>query len=142
MKKLIGVVVLLLSACASPRPSAEGEAVCAVTAPNDAGYGTTFSPAVGTCTWVAGATVAMQCTQKVCYNVQGAIVKFSDGGIPSGPVASCTGDAGVPPDLAVDFTTNPDPYLIYLSPNEKQITVQASTTTTTCTFAKSPRVIR
>lgn len=94
---------------------------CSVTFTTGAA-GTTASPSSGTCSWVAGATVLMQCDQAVYYTASGT--------------ATAT-------DFIADFVANKDQVILYLnsSPNEtqKNISVLGVSASGTCKFAKTNR---
>lgn len=77
--------------------------------------GTTATPSAGTCSWGLGATILMQCDQAVYWTQA------------PGATASAT-------DFKVDFTANSDPYIAYLSPNSKTISVLGVTAAGTCKF--------
>jgi len=75
----------------------------------------TATPTSGTCSWAKGAIVAMQCPNLVVYYD------------PNGTATTS--------DILVDFTANPDPYLIDLRASESTISVRTSSGTGTCVFA-------
>lgn len=107
---LVGVVLLGFSAQAAGE-----DRQCSVTFTN-AVAGTTASPTAGTCAWSYGATVLMQCDQAVYFSQTGT--------------ATAT-------DFKVDFTSNSDPYIVYLSPNQKTITFLGVSASGTCKFGAS-----
>ena len=88
---------------------------CSVTF-TSASAGTTASPTSGTCLWLPGATVLMQCDQDVYFSQTGT--------------ATST-------DFKVAFTSNSDPYIVYLSPNQKVITFLGVSASGTCKFGAS-----
>lgn len=105
--------------------------VCAI--PVTVGTTTTQSPFYGSCLWANGATVLMQCT--------------NDGGTTGIDVfVTSSVDAGaVYPTAAspstgqlVQFTTNSDPYILYLGTREQIVSVYG-TTLGMCKFSPSPR---
>ena len=112
MKNLALVVALLVSLTAS---AAGEDRVCSVTFTAGAA-GTTASPTSGTCTWSYGATVLMQCDQDVYFS----------------QTATATST-----DFKIAFTSNSDPYIIYLGPNNKTITFLGVTTSGTCKLGPS-----
>ncbi len=109
MKRPIAIILAVLTFGALAH--AEGDVVC-VMSPN----GTTASLTIqgdggSACSWVAGATIAVQCPNaKVCYKPDG-------------------GAAVTTRDLCMNFLTasgSPDPYLISLSPSQKNISLIAA----------------
>lgn len=97
---------------------------CSVTFTNVTA-GTTATPSTGTCSWARGSTLLMQCD---------AAVYFS-----STATATAT-------DFKVDFTVNPDPYIIYQLDSggssgllAKDVSVLGVTASGTCKFAKTNR---
>lgn len=104
---LLGLVLL-----GSAAQAAGEDRQCSVTFTAGAA-GTTATPSAGTCSWLAGATVLMQCDQAVYWSQTGT--------------ATAT-------DFKVDFVSNADPYIVYLSPNAKAISVLGVTASGTCKF--------
>lgn len=88
---------------------------CSVTFTN-AAAGTSAAPTAGTCGWLPGAVVLLQCDQDVYFSQTGT--------------ATST-------DFLVKFTVNSDPYLVYLGPNQKTITFLGVTASGTCKLGGS-----
>jgi hypothetical protein len=100
----------------------------------------TKMPTTGTCSWGQGANVLMQCTTDVYINTQGhtpsGVVNhlgawYYDGGV--------EGSAATSSDQRVDFTSNTDPYPIYLDNGDQHISVLAVTSAGTCKFMTTKR---
>ena len=118
---LLAVVVAAAAVFLPPREAqAEGAVICIVGV-DSAGAHDTMEPFTdgGTnCNWGAGASVGMQCPDLVvCYD-PAARERFEDGGRQTGGRAATT--AG---DLCVDFVSNPDPYVINLNSQERNISL-------------------
>ena len=78
--------------------------------------GTTASPTSGTCGWLPGAVVLLQCDQDVYFSQTGTATNT---------------------DFQVKFTANADPYLVYLGPNQKVITFLGVSASGTCKLGGS-----
>lgn len=118
MKLLKYIAVLAL--CFAVPTQADELRQCSVTFTNSVA-GTTSAPTTGTCSWIAGATVAMQCDQAVYYN--------ADKSATTGGATTATSV-----DFSVDFTANSDPYIIVLAGNAKHISILGVSTSGTCKF--------
>ncbi len=128
---------------------AEGEVVCTINVSSSFAVDTQKVTDGGlTCPWAAGSAVIMQCPNvEVCYD-PAAPNRLSDGGLPQtfvrlteadgglgptdggtladGGVISTTADMGpvaTTSDLCVSFVSSPDPILIGLNPNQKNISL-------------------
>ena len=113
---LLALVCLL----APPAYALGDDRLCSVTFTSGVA-GTTASPSSGTCSWVAGSTLLMQCDQDVYFSSSG------------------TATAN---DFQVKFTVNSDPYLIYqLETNnlQRNVSVLGVTASGTCKFGKTNR---
>lgn len=88
---------------------------CSVTFTN-AAAGTTATPTSGTCSWNYGATVLLQCDQDVYFSQTGTATSN---------------------DFKIAFTSNSDPYIVYLSPNQKTITFLGVSASGTCKLGAS-----
>lgn len=114
------LVFTLLFALSAP---AAEPVVCSIT--TDATSKTTASPTTGTCSWVAGSTVLVQCDQDVYLD------STTVGITP--PTAAST-------DTLFSFSSNKDPIPVYLESRDKVIAVTQVTTAGTCKFMTvSPR---
>jgi len=113
MRSLFAVAALLALSVSASEP-----VVCAIT--TDGTSKTTAAPTTGTCTWVAGSTVLVTCTQDVYLDSTTTAV-----GTP--PVASST-------DQPIVFAGNQDPVKVYLEPRDKVIAVTQVTTAGSCKF--------
>lgn len=112
MKRLALFAVVLLSLTTF---GAGEDRQCSITFTN-AVAGTTAAPTAGTCSWQPGAVLLMQCDQDVYFSQTGT--------------ATST-------DFQVKFTSNSDPYLIYLGPNQKVVTFLGVSASGTCKFGAS-----
>lgn len=87
------------------------------------------------CTWAAGSNVMMECTSSVYYRTHGVPVRYADGGTEV-TAANST-------NQVVAFNENPqlrqDPYIVYLEPNEKYISVMGVVDAGSCNFAITKR---
>ncbi len=108
---------------------AEGDVVCVITVNTASASLTTQADGGSSCSWVNGATVAVECPNaKVCYK-------------PDGGAAVATRD------LCMNFLTasgNPDPYLISLASSQKTFSMIAAEigdggTTTNCKLGLTTR---
>ena len=94
--------------------------VCTVTTSTSTAA-TTGTCATGTDTpWTKGSVVLMQCTTDVYIDFNGL------------------GDA-TSADQRVDFSSNSDPYIIYLGNNDKHVSVLAVSAAGSCKFMKTQR---
>lgn len=107
--------VLLLSTLAIADDTEDRK--CSVTFTAGAA-GTTASPSAGTCSWTKGSTVIMQCDQDVYFNTQTTATNV---------------------DFQVKFTSNADPYIVYLGAGKTNISVLGVTASGTCKFSSSMR---
>jgi hypothetical protein len=115
--------------------------VCAVTTSTSTASSTILSSDGGTCSWGQGANVLMQCTTDVYVNSQAHLPVgnfrtdgggwYYDGGI--------TGTAASALDQRVDFTSNTDPYPVYLDPNDQHVSLLAVTSAGSCKFMTTKR---
>lgn len=117
---LLGVAVLM----ATPAFGAGDDRQCSVTFTNVTA-GTTATPTTGTCLWARGSTLLMQCDAAVFFS--------------STTTATAT-------DFKVDFTVNPDPYIIYQLDSggasgllAKDVSILGVSASGTCKFAKTNR---
>ena len=133
MSILVGVLII-----ASPDAEAADSVVCAVTTSTSAAA-TTALPATGTCSWVKGSVILMQCTTDV-YIDTGLVrdVINPDAGS-SNPDGGTTGGVATSADQRVDFTANTDPYPIYLGDGDHHVSVLAVTSAGSCKFMKTQR---
>lgn len=93
--------------------------VCAVTTATGAAASTS-SPTTGTCSWSPGSVILMQCTTDTYIDTA-----------PGGTASSA--------DQRVDFTSNSDPYIIYLNNADQHVSVLAVTSAGSCKFMKTQR---
>lgn len=114
MRNLFAVILL---ACLSLEVKAAEPVVCSIT--TDGTSKTTASPTSGSCTWVAGSTVLVQCDQDIYLD-------STTVGL-TAPTASSA-------DQKIAFTSNSDPVLIYLEPRDKVIAVTQVSVAGTCKF--------
>lgn len=134
MKKAFAVAVV----CGFAVAWAAEPVVCAVTV-SSAAATTTAAPASGTCSWQKGSTVLLQCgnidgggidvyvdTQKVVatYSV------LSDGGLYYDGGSS--GGAATAADQRIDFSSNRDPYILYLDEGDQHVSMLPVDGTGTC----------
>lgn len=132
-------VVTFLAACLAlvafwPAEAAD-PVVCAVTTSTSTAA-TTANPAggAGACNWTKGSVVLMQCTTDV-YIDSTSLVDVPaplDGGVIGSAVATSA-------DQRVDFSSNSDPYPIYLGDKDQHISILAVTTAGSCKFMKTQR---
>ena len=80
----------------------------------------TASPTTGSCSWVKGATVLMQCDQNVYFD-------------------STSGGTATSADMRADFTSTSDPVPVYLDAYDKDISLLAVSASGTCKFAITKR---
>lgn len=115
------IVLLTMFAFFGAPPPAEASelVVCAIT--TDGTSKTTASPTTGTCSWQKGATVLMTCTADV-YMDSSTVANVA-------PTASSA-------DQPIVFSTNQDPYKIYLDSNDQVIAVTQVTAAGSCKFMK------
>lgn len=85
----------------------------------------TASPTTGSATWLQGGMVWLQCDQDV----------YATWDTPAG---SSTPTVATSAAQRINFTSNNDPYPIYLGNNEKHISVLAVSAAGTCKFIVSP----
>lgn len=142
MKKLVIAASVAVALLVVYTAHAEGEVVCLVTVSGTATDTQKLHTDGGVdCAWGAGAAVAMQCPNaKVCYD-PAAKDRLPDGGTaPGTPVATTD-------DLCANFLNSnglPDPYMIYLNPDQRNISLIAAEigdggTSVDCKFAKTRR---
>ena len=108
--------------------------VCTVTTSTSTAA-TTGTCATGTDTpWTKGSVVLMQCTTDVYidFNGLGDVSSPFDGGVVGSAVATSA-------DQRVDFSSNSDPYIIYLGNNDKHVSVLAVSAAGSCKFMKTQR---
>jgi hypothetical protein len=117
---VLALVCLVICLLAYPAQALGDDRQCSVTFTTGAA-GTTASPSSGTCNWVRGSTLLMQCDQDVYFS------------------STATATAN---DFQVKFSINPDPYIIYqldTSNLQKDVSVLGVTASGTCKFAKTNR---
>lgn len=103
---------------------AEGEVVCIITVNATTATDTQQMTDAGTaCNWAAGAAVIMQCPNIEVYYDPATNDRNADGGLPINVDAGIRGPVASSTDLAASFISNPDPVLIGLNPNEKNISL-------------------
>lgn len=117
MRKLAMVVAALVAGVAATFAFASEQVLCTLAVTTTAGV--TSSPTTGTCSWANGAIVAIQCPSTVIH------------------YDARPGGTATTSDILVDFTANPDPYLIDLRSDEKVLSVRTATGTGTCVFAST-----
>lgn len=113
MRTLLAVLALF----ALSAPAAE-PVVCSIT--TDGTSKSTASPTTGSCTWVAGSTVLVQCDQDI-------YIDSTTTGV-TAPTASSS-------DTLLAFSSNKDPVPVYLEPRDKVIAITQVTTAGTCKFS-------
>ncbi len=133
MKKAL-VVGLVLGFLFTP-PIEDAEAAdnvtCAVTTSTSTAATTALS-ASGTCDWSPGSVVLMQCTTDVYIDTNQVRGVFpADGGTTGGVATSA--------DQRVDFSSNSDPYIIYLNNNDHHVSILAVSSAGSCKFMKTQR---
>ena len=124
----LGAVYALTAEAADP-------VVCAVTTSTSTAA-TTALPAAGpgACNWGKGAVILMQCTTDV-YIDSTSLVDVAaplDGGVIGTAVATSA-------DQRVDFSSNSDPFPIYLGVNDQHVSVLAVSSAGSCKFMKTQR---
>lgn len=117
MKKLAMVVAALVAGVVATFAFASEQVLCTLSVTTTAAA--TSSPTSGTCSWAKGAVVAMQCPNVVVH------------------YDARPGGTATTSDILVDFTANPDPYLIDLRSDESVISVRTATGSGTCVFAST-----
>lgn len=149
MKKFALAVSAFVAVLITYTAHAEGEVVCLVTTSSTATDTQKLHTDGGTdCSWGAGAAIALQCPNaKVCYDPavrarlpDGGPQVTADGGLVPGPAADLN-------DLCANFLNsngNPDPYMIYLNPDQQNIGLIAAEigdggTSVDCKLAKTRR---
>lgn len=120
--KALALAVALLATSAL----AGDTVVCSVSFTNLVA-GTTAAPASGSCSWARASMVLMQCDQDVYFS--------SNTSTAGGTVTVATAAM-----QRVNFLSgnNFDPYKVYLSLNDQQVSVLGVTGTGTCKFIISP----
>ena len=124
----LGAVYALTAEAADP-------VVCAVTTSTSTAA-TTALPAAGpgACNWTKGSVILMQCTTDV-YIDSTSLVDVAaplDGGVIGTAVATSA-------DQRVDFSSNSDPFPIYLGVNDQHVSVLAVSSAGSCKFMKTQR---
>lgn len=133
MKKalVIGFVVGMLFAPPMLDAEAADNVTCAVTTSTSTAA-TTANPASGTCDWQPGNVVLMQCTTDVYLDTNAVRSVFpADGGTTGGVATSA--------DQRIDFSSNSDPYIIYLNNNDHHVSLLAVSSAGSCKFMKTQR---
>ena len=124
----LGAVFALTAEAADP-------VVCAVTTSTSTAA-TTALPAAGAgaCNWGKGAVILMQCTTDVYIDSTSLVDVASplDGGVIGTAVATSA-------DQRVDFSSNSDPFPIYLGVNDQHVSVLAVSSAGSCKFMKTQR---
>lgn len=138
--KNAGLQVMVASLCFALVAWAAEPVVCAVTTSTSTASSTILSSDGGTCVWAAGTNVLMQCTTDVYVNstahmpvgnIQSDGGWYYDGGI--------TGTAASALDQRVDFTSNSDPYPIYLDQGDRHVSLLAVSSAGSCKFMTTKR---
>lgn len=138
--KNAGLQVMVASLCFALVAWAAEPVVCAVSTSTSTASSTILSTDGGTCAWAQGATVLMQCTGDVYVNSTAHLPMgnmlsdgtwYYDGGI-TGTVASAL-------DQRVDFSSNSDPYPIYLDNGDRHVSLLAVTSANVCKFMTTKR---
>lgn len=136
MKKalVVGFLIGIAFALTTPAEAADN-VVCTVTTSTSTAA-TTALPAggAGTCNWSKGSVILMQCTTDVYVDSQQLIdvPPPLDGGVQGTSVATSA-------DQRVDFTSNSDPYIIYLGDKDQHVSVLAVSAAGSCKFMKTQR---
>lgn len=130
--KNAGLQVMVASLCFALVAWAAEPVVCAVTTSTSTAA-TTALPASGACTWAKGATVLMQCTTDVYVDSAAVldVLPTADGGTTGGVATSA--------DQRVDFTSNSDPYPIYLDQGDRHVSLLAVSSAGSCKFMTTKR---
>lgn len=102
------------------------QVVCSVTFTNVAA-GTTASPASGTCSWLRGTMVLMSCDQDVYFS---ATTGFNSVVVPA--------TAAMQRLNFISVAQVENPYPVYLSTSDKDVSVLGVTASGTCKFIVSP----
>lgn len=102
-----------------------GEKVVATLTTATGSAASSASPTTGTADWAQGGVVLLQCTTDV-------FVSWDT------PAGSTTVSAATSSSQLIAFSSNSDPYIIYLGNNDKHVSVLAATAAGTCKFIKSP----
>jgi len=132
MKKslLVGFLLGLAGSALAADP-----VVCTVTTSTSAAATTALpTGGPGACNWGKGAVILMQCTTDV-YIDSTNLVDVSaplDGGVIGTRTATSA-------DQRVDFTSNSDPYIIYLGNNDQHVSLLAVSSAGSCKFMKTQR---
>ena len=138
--KNAGLQVMVASLCFALVAWAAEPVVCAVTTSTSTASSTILSSDGGTCVWGQGSTVLMQCTTDVYVNSQAHLPVgnvqsdgswYYDGGI--------TGTAASALDQRVDFTSNSDPYPVYLDQGDRHVSLLAVSSAGSCKFMTTKR---
>lgn len=114
------VVAALIAA-----PSFAGEKVVATLTTATGSAASTVSLTTGSADWIQGGVVLLQCTTDT----------YVSWDTPSG---STTVTAATSSSQLIAFSSNSDPFILYLGVNDKHISVLAATAAGTCKFIKSP----
>lgn len=132
MKKalVIGFALGLAGAALAADP-----VVCAVTTSTSTAATTALPTAgPGACNWNKGSVILMQCTTDVYVETTNLVDVPAplDGGVVGSAVATSA-------DQRVDFSSNSDPYIIYLNSNDQHVSVLAVSSAGSCKFMKTQR---
>lgn len=132
MKKALVVGFILGLAGAS---FAADPVVCTVTTSTSTAATTALpTGGPGACSWGKGAVILMQCTTDVYIDTSNLIdvpVPL-DGGVIGSAVATSA-------DQRVDFSSNSDPYIVYLNSGDQHVSVLAVSSAGSCKFMKTQR---
>lgn len=92
------------------------------------------SSGAGACNWGKGAVILMQCTTDVYVDTTNLVDVPAplDGGVVGSAVATSA-------DQRVDFSSNTDPYPIYLGNNDQHVSLLAVSSAGSCKFMKTQR---
>jgi hypothetical protein len=102
-----------------------GEKVVATLTTATGAPASTATPTTGTASWAQGGVVLLQCTTDT-------FVSWDT------PAGSTTVTPATNAMQLIAFSSNSDPYIIYLGNNDKHISVLAATAAGTCKFILSP----
>lgn len=116
--------ILLLAALLSTSAFAGEKVVATLTTATGAAAVTT-ALTTGTADWAQGGVVLLQCTTDT-------YVSWDT------PNNSTTVSAATSSSQLIAFSSNSDPFILYLGNNDKHISVLAATAAGTCKFIKSP----
>jgi hypothetical protein len=120
MKNLVLALALSLASV-----SMAGETVVATLTIGTGAATVTTALTTGTAAWVQGGLVLLQCDQNV----------FISWTTPAGQTVVTTATSAM---QRIDFTSNSDPYIIYLSNNDRHISLLSVSAAGTCKFITSP----